>query len=225
MGSNALIKKLCFMYYLSWLLPVLFFSRSAGQDVPFKAVNLGGWLVAEGGMTPFLFDGITNKDLLDGTHVSLRSTKLNNFLAAENGGGAGLVADTTTISGWETFRLWRINETTFNLRVFNKQFVGLKDQSQDGNIVAISTTPGHAETFQIVRNENDPYRIRLRTSNGLFLQAQNGSSVTADFGESADWGDQNPSVFQLFILYTLLGEYQVTNGYGPDRAPQVMKEH
>lgn len=35
-----------------------------GQDLPFKAVNLGGWLVIEGWMTPSLFDGIPNKDLL-----------------------------------------------------------------------------------------------------------------------------------------------------------------
>jgi hypothetical protein len=31
---------------------------------PYKAVNLGSWLVAEGWMQPSLFDGIVNKDLL-----------------------------------------------------------------------------------------------------------------------------------------------------------------
>ena len=67
-------------------------------------------------------------------------------------------------------QLWRINENTFNLRVFNKQFVGLDNQGQGKNINAISTTPGNAETFQIVRKQDDPSRIRLRASNGLFVQ-------------------------------------------------------
>jgi len=35
------------------------------QNLPYKAVNLGNWLVAEGWMQePSLFDGIVNKDLL-----------------------------------------------------------------------------------------------------------------------------------------------------------------
>lgn len=44
---------------LAWLLV-----RCDGQLLPFKAANLGGWLVTEGWMTPSLFDGIPNKDLL-----------------------------------------------------------------------------------------------------------------------------------------------------------------
>lgn len=44
---------------LAWLL-----AQCGGQLLPFKAANLGGWLVTEGWMTPSLFDGIPNKDLL-----------------------------------------------------------------------------------------------------------------------------------------------------------------
>ena len=52
-------------------------------------------------------------------------------------------------------KMWRINETHFNFRVFNKQFLGL---------VAISNT------FEIVKNSNDSTRVRIRASNGFFLQ-------------------------------------------------------
>ncbi|CDP20281.1 unnamed protein product [Coffea canephora] len=224
MVNNLEMKKLVAISCLSWLFLVSC-SAVAGQDVPFKAANLGGWLVAEGWMTPDLFDGIPNKDLLDGTQVQLKSTMLNKYLTAENGGGSNLVANRDSASGWETFWLWRINENTFNLRVFNKQFVGLDNQGQGKNINAISTTPGNAETFQIVRKQDDPSRIRLRASNGLFVQAPSGSSVVADYGDTSDWGDQNPSVFQLNIVNTLRGEYQLTNGYGRDKAPQVLKDH
>ena len=34
------------------------------SSLKIKAVNLGGWLVTEGGVTPFLFDGIPNNDFL-----------------------------------------------------------------------------------------------------------------------------------------------------------------
>ncbi|QHO14003.1 uncharacterized protein DS421_15g520370 [Arachis hypogaea] len=33
-------------------------------NLPYKAVNLGNWLLAEGWMKPSLFDGIANKDIL-----------------------------------------------------------------------------------------------------------------------------------------------------------------
>lgn len=63
-----------------------------------------------------------------------------------------------------------MNETTFQLRVFNKQFVGLDTANQGNNVVATSNTPGGSETFQIVRNSGDPNRVRIRAPNGFFLQ-------------------------------------------------------
>lgn len=64
-------------------------------------------------------------------------------------------------------QLWRVNETMFNLRVSNKQFLGLKDENK---LVADIDSPGNKETFEIVRNDYDPNMVRIRASNGLFLQ-------------------------------------------------------
>ncbi|PPS18837.1 hypothetical protein GOBAR_AA01751 [Gossypium barbadense] len=188
--------------------------------LPLRAVNLGNWLVTEGWMKPSRFDGIINKDLLDGAHVQFLSTKLNKYLCAENGGGTVLVANRISPSDWETFRLWRVNESYFNLRVLNKQFVGLGNQG----VKAVSNTPTHSETFQIVRKDDAPNRVRLKASNGFFLQVQSETLVTADYTGSS-WDDSDPSVLNIAIVNTLQGEYQITNGYGPVKAPQVMQAH
>ncbi|KAK3423668.1 hypothetical protein EUGRSUZ_F00489 [Eucalyptus grandis] len=132
-----------------------------------KAVNLGGWLVTEGWIKPSLFDGITNKDFLDGTGLQFKSVTVGKYLCAESGGGTIIVANRTAASGWETFKLWRINETLiFNFRVFNNQFVGLDANGVD--VVAVSESP--VSTFEIIRNSDDPSRVKIRASNGLFLQ-------------------------------------------------------
>ncbi|RVW57523.1 putative glucan 1,3-beta-glucosidase A, partial [Vitis vinifera] len=201
--SSCLYVKCVWAFYLfsSWV-PTLLFAQGADPYLPVKAVNLGNWLVTEGWMKPELFAGIPNQDLLDGTQVQFMSTKLQKYLAAENGGGTDVVANRTSPSGWETFRLWRINKSTFNLRVFNKQFFGLENQGKGNKVVSVLNSPGNSETFQIAKP-------------GL---------VTADYGGSG-WDDNNPSVFQMKIVRTLQGEYQITNGYGPDRAPQVMQDH
>lgn len=47
--------------------------------------------------------------------------------------------------------------------------------------------------------------------------------MTADSKGDGGWGDEDPSVFVLEISGRLHGEFQVTNGYGPDKATQVMK--
>ncbi|XVF15150.1 hypothetical protein REPUB_Repub09cG0125000 [Reevesia pubescens] len=217
------------MNYLSFLLffyliscfPSSSHAQNADLKLPLKAVNLGNWLVTEGWMKPSRFDGITNKDLLDGTQVQFLSTKLNKYLCAENGGGTVVVANRPSASLWETFRLWRVNESYFNFRVFNKQFLGLGSQG----VEAVSSTATDSETFQIVRNDGDLNRVRLRAPNGLFLQAQSETLVTADYAGSS-WDDTDPSVFKMAILpNSLHGEFQITNGYGPDKAPQVMQDH
>ncbi|KAK4342856.1 hypothetical protein RND71_038672 [Anisodus tanguticus] len=71
------------------------------------------------------------------------------------------------------------------MKVFNKQFVGTSNEGS--NAVAVATTPGDTETFQIIRNPDDLSKVRLKASNGQFLQAKSGSSVTIDYQGSADW--------------------------------------
>ncbi|KAK3212042.1 hypothetical protein Dsin_016748 [Dipteronia sinensis] len=46
--------------------------------------------------------------------------------------------------------------------------------------------------------------------------------VTAGYTGSS-WDDSDPSVFKMSI--DLQGEYQITNGCGPNRAPQVLRDH
>lgn len=41
----------------------------------------------------------------DGTQVQLKSTKFNKYLASEGGGGADVVANRDSASGWETFKV------------------------------------------------------------------------------------------------------------------------
>lgn len=221
--ANYLHMKILLAFYLSCLLS-LSLAQSTESNLPFKAVNLGNWLVTEGWMEPSLFDGIPNKDLLDGTQVQLLNTNMQKYLSAENGGGDVLIANRSNASGWETFRLWRIDESTFNFRVFNKQFVGLENQGQGTKLVAVSNLPNNSETFTIIRNSNDSSRVRIRAPNGLFIQVKSETVVTADY-EGSGWEDNNPSVFKMNIVGTLQGEYQITNGYGPDKAPQVMRDH
>ncbi|KAJ8561420.1 hypothetical protein K7X08_027610 [Anisodus acutangulus] len=50
--------------------------------------------------------------------------------------------------------------------------------------------------------------------------------VTADHsGGNGGWGDDDPSVFIMKTSGRLEGEFQITNGYGPIMASQVMREH
>ncbi|KAI3680303.1 hypothetical protein L2E82_50529 [Cichorium intybus] len=188
-----------------------------------RAVNLGGWLVTEGWMKPSLFDSIPNKDFLDGVGLQFKSTTIGKFLVAELGGGTIIAANRTSASGWETFRLWRINETSFHVRVFNKQFLGI--ESNGVSLVAVSTESETSGIFQIIRKSDDPNRVRIKAPNGLFLQAKTENLVTADSNGDGQWSANDPSVFEMSIVDRLQGEYQVTNGYGPMKAPKIMKDH
>lgn len=57
----------------------------------------------------------------------------------------------------------------------------------------------------------------------VMVQAKTEELVTADVKEVRGWRDDDPTVFVMTIAATLQGEFQVTNGYGPTKAPQVMK--
>ncbi|KAL2317721.1 hypothetical protein Fmac_031597 [Flemingia macrophylla] len=222
MMMNCVNLKIWLLNFVT-LFSILSLSHGRPKHLEFRvrAVNLGGWLVTEGWMKPSLFDEISNKDFLDGTALQLKSVTTGKYLCAESGGGSIIVANRTAASGWETFRLWRINEDTFRFRVFNKQFVGL-----DGvNVVAVSNISTDSETFHIVKESDNSSRVRIKASNGHFLQAKTEELVSADVSGVSGWGNDDPTVFVMTIAARLQGEFQVTNGYGPTKAPQVMKEH
>ncbi|XP_077214111.1 putative glucan 1,3-beta-glucosidase A [Tasmannia lanceolata] len=224
MASCSFMKWLISLYLSSCLLSLSCAARVT-PNFKYRAVNLGGWLVTEGWIKPSLFDGIPNKDLLDGTRVQFMSVTTMKYLSAESGGGTIIVTNRTNPSGWETFSLWRITESSFNLRVFNRQFMGIDKQGEGVEVVAISNTTGTWETFEIVRKADDRNRVRIKAPNGFFLQAKTEDSVTADFGGNSSWANDDPSVFVMRIARTMRGDFQITNGYGPEKAPQVMKDH
>ncbi|XP_048331318.1 probable glucan 1,3-beta-glucosidase A [Ziziphus jujuba] len=217
---------------ISLLLCIAICACNASVDPNFRvrAVALGGWLVTEGWIKPSLFDGIPNKDFLDGTQFQLKSVTTGKYLSAEFGGGSIIVANRTSPSSWETFTVWRVNEKTFQLRVFQKQFLGLDVNGKVGKgIVAVASSPGVSETFEIVRKNSNSRRVRIKAPNGMLLQAKTKELVTADYPAgnttSTGWGVHDPSVFVFKIVGKMMGEFQVTNGYGPLKAPQVMREH
>ncbi|KAI7990970.1 Glucan 1,3-beta-glucosidase [Camellia lanceoleosa] len=221
---------LCFCIFLSSML-----SLSHGRLTPnfkIRAVNLGGWLVTEGWIKPSLFHGIPNKDFLDGTKLQFKSVTSGKYLSAETGGGSIIVANRTDAHSWETFKLWRINETSYQLRVHKKQFVGVDSGGNGIDMVATVADPGRFETFEIVRNPDDRVRIkapndlvRIKAPNGFFLQVKTENLVTADSKGNGSWGNDDQSVFNITITGKLHGEFQLTNGYGPVNASQVMTEH
>ncbi|KAG0492914.1 hypothetical protein HPP92_006312 [Vanilla planifolia] len=163
---------------LSSLLILLFLHLIQSSSSPIKVVNLGGWLVTEGWITPDLFDQIPiNKDLLDGTQINLKSVTQNRFLCAENGGGSIVVKNQQSASDWGHSR---ITEKTFQFRAFKWQFFELNDHK---HLIAVSTSSQNSDpskTFELIRKDNDPNRIRLRAPNGFFLQEHWNSFIVED---------------------------------------------
>lgn len=102
--------------------------------------------------------------------------------------------------------------------------MGIDVKGHGKDVVAVASAPGVSETFDIIRKPDDSSRVRIKAPNGFFLQAKTEELVTADYaGSNNGWGDDDPSVFVITISGTLQGEFQVTNGYGPKLAPQVMR--
>ncbi|GAB2230420.1 hypothetical protein Drorol1_Dr00014685 [Drosera rotundifolia] len=200
----------------------LFVPSCFGDAPHVRGVNLGGWLVTEGWITPELFQGIPNGDLLDGTKIQLKSVTTGKYLSAVNGGGTNIVANRDSASSWETFKLWRVDQNHYQFKVSSKQFWGVYSNP---NVVATVTQPSDSETFQLIRCPQDGNRIRLRSQRtGNFVQAANENSVTADYNGDGGCGDGNPSVFIMNHFGVLQGEYQVTNGWG-SQAKQIMQNH
>jgi len=58
----------------------------------------------------------------------------------------------------------------------------------------------------------------------LFYQAISETVVLANY-EGSSWDDSDPSIFKMNVLSgsIIRGEYQITNGYSPDKATKIMR--
>ncbi|KAI3934934.1 hypothetical protein MKW92_013127 [Papaver armeniacum] len=186
-----------------------------------RGVSLGNWLVVEGWMKPSLFTDIPTADLLDGTKVWLKSLKLNKYVSAKNGGGAGVSVDIEKADNWETFRLWRVNESVYQFRTINGQF--LSCAGQGGSVTATSNLSSLKETFTIERSSF--FQVIIKHSSGKYLQASSGNELKADYVGKPGFNDGNAAIFNMTIHGIMQGEYQLSNGYGPDKAKQVLTDH
>ncbi|KAJ0981431.1 hypothetical protein J5N97_009686 [Dioscorea zingiberensis] len=185
-----------------------------------KGVNLGGWLVVEGWIKPSLFDGIPNGDMLDGTKVQLRSVTLGKYVSAVNGGGMNVTVDRDIPSLWETFKLWRVSDTKFQFRTFGGQF--LTSSSTEGLITASADSPSTSETFYIERNNG---MIHIKLLSGPYVQATIENQLTADYYGVPGW-DANAATFEMYLIENNLhGDYQLANGYGHNKAKEVLAKH
>ncbi|KAK6154189.1 hypothetical protein DH2020_013828 [Rehmannia glutinosa] len=214
------------------------------ENARVRGVNLGGWLVIEGWIKPSLFDDIPNGDMLDGTEVQFKSVTSEKYVSAENGGGSTVAVDRDIPLAWETFRfeaynqiahsysiiylvvlLWRVSESIFQFRTYGGQFLTCDG---DGGTVsaaaaAAADSPSDTETFYVERNNDNRIHIKLKT--GTYLQASKANQLTADYPGTPGW-DNNAATFELIILSNNLhGDYQLANGYGHDKAEEILKNH
>ncbi|XP_059640561.1 sporulation-specific glucan 1,3-beta-glucosidase-like isoform X4 [Cornus florida] len=190
-------------------------------DAKVRGVNLGGWLVVEGWIKPSLFDGITNGDMLDGTQVQFKSVTLQKYVSAENGGSANVTVDRDVPSSWETFRLWRVSDSEFQFRTSQGQF--LTCDGEGCSVSAVADSPSTKETFYIERNNNN--RVHIRLNSRTYLHASIANQLTADYPGTPGW-DDNAATFEMTIVANNLhGDYQLANGYGREKAKEILKKH
>ncbi|KAI3879215.1 hypothetical protein MKW98_028782 [Papaver atlanticum] len=189
-------------------------------DTKVRGVNLGGWLVLEGWIKPSLFDGIPNGDMLDGTQVQFKSVSLNKYVSAQDGEGQSVSIDRDGPSSWETFRNCICLMIVVEIIHAAVSVVAVMERA---SVTATSESPSSTETFHIERNNNN--RVHIKLSSGTYLQASSGNELTADYPGVPGW-DDNAATFEMTIVAnTLHGDYQLANGYGHDKAKEVLSKH
>ncbi|KAF7815596.1 putative glucan 1,3-beta-glucosidase A [Senna tora] len=190
-----------------------------------RGTNLGGWLLIEGWIKPELFNAVPNKEFLDGTTIQFKSVKTQKNLCANSGGGDFIVTSCDEACQFDHFRLWRITDNTFRFRVPKNQFVGLAETA----VVAVVTNDTESAIFEIIRESKDSKLVRIKASNGYYLQARDDNSVTADVKTVSGWGSSDPTVFSITFVEVNMhvyieGDFQLQNGLG-SKAAQIMQEH
>ncbi|KAI3441128.1 Exonuclease domain-containing protein [Psidium guajava] len=195
-----------------WVFLPSILAQTVQFKLPLKAVNLGNWLVTEGWMMPSRFDGL-NGQLLDGTQVQFKSTRLRKFLSAENGGGATIVANRDQASAGN-FRVKSPTEVTAD---YNG---GTSWDDNDPSVFEMNA-------FGATRKYGMKVIVDLHAAPG----SQNGDSHSASRDGYVEWGYGNhpalvaielmneplaPDVkFEVLIKYYQLG-YEAVRRHTPN---------
>ena len=112
--------------------------------------------------------------------ISLKSSANNQYVTAENGGNAPLIANRGGASTWEQFVVVDAGNGNVALRALaNNKYVSVVN----GTLIASKTTIGLAESFQWIDQGNSAFSLKS-VSNNLYIVAPN--SVTALTANGSD---------------------------------------
>lgn len=139
------------------------------------------------------------KDILPLDGLKVQFTYTNLCLNIE---AARLMTFPLRVSESKTFQSWAIPGTKKLLfEAGHGNFISLDNLEEGATLVLRSNPPGRLEAFEIEQNPDDPFQIRIRAPNGLFLKARDGRCVVASGGdEDTDWSDFDPTVFTLHTI-------------------------
>ncbi|KAK3002246.1 hypothetical protein RJ639_022410, partial [Escallonia herrerae] len=118
-------------------------------------------------------------------------------------------------------QFWRVSDSEFQFRTSQGQF--LVCDGNGGFVSATSKSPSTMATFFIDRNHEN--RVHLRGRSGTYLQASMSNQLTADYPGIPGWDDNAATFAMMIVANNLHGDYQLANGYGHDKAKEVLNRH
>lgn len=101
---------------------------------------------------------------------SIRASANNTFVSADNAGASALVANRTTVSTWEQFRVIDNGDGTISLQaVINGLFV-TADPATGGRLIANRSAVSNQERFRMIAQSNGTVALQV-VSTGMYVSA------------------------------------------------------
>ncbi|XP_042397655.1 uncharacterized protein LOC121988352 [Zingiber officinale] len=91
-------------------------------------------------------------------------------------------------------------------------------QWRGSTVSAAANSPSENEPFYIEKNNT---RIHIRLSNGNYIKVTEDRTLMANYQGEPGW-DNNEATFEMTIVHQLLGDFQLANGYGHDKAEEIL---
>lgn len=135
----------------------------------------GNWFAGPDGTTPAVNDVLVDyvRVYQAGTTSqisSLRAAANGTFVSADNAGASTLVANRTTVSTWEQFRVIDNGDGTVSLQaVINGLFV-TADPATGGRLIANRSAVSNQERFRMIAQSNGTVALQV-VSTGLYVSA------------------------------------------------------